>query len=109
VKIDIRSECLFLILTLIAIPMSSQKGLVEPPAKLEVAKHPLILERPVGPQPQKVDFAKLQRDALDLAQLAQSITTDVDHAAHGTLAKDFPDKLKRIEKLSKHLRNQLTP
>jgi hypothetical protein len=109
VKIDIRSECLLLVLTLFAIPMSSQKGLDQPPAKLELAKHPLILERPVGPQPQKVDFAKLQRDALDLAQLAQSITTDVDHAAHGTLAKDLPDKLKRIEKLSKHLRNQLTP
>jgi hypothetical protein len=109
VKTDIRSECLFLILTLITIPMSSQKGLVEPPANFEVAKHPLVLERPVGPQPQKVDFAKLQRDALYLAQLTQSITTDVDHAAHGTLAKDFPDKLKRIEKLSKHLRNQLTP
>jgi hypothetical protein len=52
-------------------------------------------------------FAQLQQDALDLTQLAQSITTDVDQAAYGTLANELPQKLKRIEKLSKCLRNQL--
>jgi hypothetical protein len=109
VKIKIHSECLFLVLTLFAIPLSSQKGLDEPPAKLEVAKHPLILERPIGPQPQKINFAQLQQDAFDLAQIAHSITNDVDQEAQGKLAKDLPEKLKRIEKLSKHLRNQITP
>ena len=68
-----------------------------------------MLERPIGPRPQKINFAQLQQDAFDLAQLAQYIANDVDDAAHGKLAKDLSNRLKRIEKLSKHLRNQLTP
>jgi len=99
----------FLLLTFLAAPLNSQKGLDEPPEKLEVAKHQLILEPPIGPQPAKLNFAELHQNALDLAKLAQSVSEDVDQAAQGKLAKDLPAKLKRIEKLAKRLRGQLTP
>jgi hypothetical protein len=66
------------------------------------------LERPVGPRPAKLDLAKLHQDAVDLAQLAQSVPRDVDQAAQGKLPKDLAQKLKQIEKLSKRLRGGLT-
>jgi hypothetical protein len=108
VKIEILSLRLVLVFVLSA-SLSSQKGLDEPPGKLEVAKHPLVLERPVGPQPAKLDLAKLHHDAVDLAQLAQSVPRDIDQAAQGKLPKDLAEKLKHIEKLSKRLRGELAP
>lgn len=54
-----------------------------------------------------VDSAGLQRDADQLAQLAASVPTGVQNARKGLLEKDLIQKLKQIEKLSKHLRNQL--
>jgi hypothetical protein len=42
-----------------------------------------------------------------LAQLAAGVRSDLARVAHGQLPKDLADKLKRIEKLAKHLRNEL--
>ena len=106
-KIEIVSIRLVLALIICVAPLVSQSGIDHPPGQQEVAKHPLILEPPQGPRPQKVDIAKLHQDALNLAQLAQSIPTDVDQAAQGKLPKDLTGKLKQIEKLSKRLREQL--
>ena len=55
-----------------------------------------------------VDGTKLQRTACELAELSASIPTDVDRANRGLLSKDIIDKLKRVEKLSKELRSELT-
>jgi hypothetical protein len=52
--------------------------------------------------------AKLQRDADQLAQLAQSIPADIESVRKGTLPKDVIQKLRQVEKLSKHLRSELT-
>jgi hypothetical protein len=56
-----------------------------------------------------VDVAKLKHDADELASLAQSIPNDVAATGRGMLPKDLDDKLRRIEKLAKHLRGNLTP
>jgi hypothetical protein len=87
----------------------SQQNLSDPPGKLEVAKHPLILEPPAGPQPRKIDLSRLHQESLDLAQLAQSVPAEVDQAGQGKLPKDLSNKLKQIEKLSKHLRTEVVP
>jgi len=55
-----------------------------------------------------VDMVRLQRDARELAELSASIPADVNHANRGLLSKDVIDKLKRVEKLSKQLRAELT-
>jgi hypothetical protein len=55
-----------------------------------------------------VDMAKLQRDAQELAELSASIPVDVNRANQGLFSKDLLDKLKRVEKLSKQLRGELT-
>lgn len=56
-----------------------------------------------------VDLAKLQKEADTLARTAQTIPTDVASVRKGTLPKDVIEKLKQIEKLSKHLRSELNP
>ncbi len=56
-----------------------------------------------------LDAAKLQHDADELARLAQTIPADVAIIQKGLLPKDTIEKLKLIEKLSKHLRRQLNP
>jgi hypothetical protein len=54
------------------------------------------------------DTAKLKQEADELAQLAAGVRSDLARVAHGQLPKDLADKLKRIEKLAKHLRNELS-
>ena len=57
----------------------------------------------------RIDPVKLQREADDLARLAQTIPTDAASIRQGRLPKDVIQKLKQIEKLSKRLRGELTP
>jgi hypothetical protein len=57
----------------------------------------------------KVDLVQLQREADDLAREAGTIPIDVASVRKGELPKDTIQKLKQIEKLSKHLRNELAP
>ncbi len=108
-KIETLSISLAVFLAFCSTPASSQSGLQNPPGKQEIAKHQLVLEPPEGPKRPRLDPAKLHQDALDLAQLAQSVPTDVDQAVQGKLSKDLAEKLKQIEKLSKRLRGELTP
>jgi hypothetical protein len=55
-----------------------------------------------------VDVVRLQRDAQELAELSASVPGDVSRVNRGLLSKDLVDKLKRVEKLSKQLRGELT-
>ena len=71
--------------------------------KYESAHH---VELPQSPQ-RRIDTAQLQREAEELSSLAQSIPPDIGSVAKGALPKDVLEKLKRIEKLSKHLRSEL--
>ena len=64
---------------------------VEPPA----TSHPTVTA------------AEVQQQADELLSLAQQVHTDTQRAAQGLVAKDLKDKLKRIEKLSKKLRDEL--
>ena len=52
---------------------------------------------------------KVKSDADELLILSQSIHSGVNSVGKGMLPKDLIDKLKQMEKLSKRLRNELTP
>jgi hypothetical protein len=80
----------------------------EAPGKREIGKYPLQLEAPPPPR-RNIDTVKLRAEANELAELARSVPSQVDEVYQGKLPKDFADKLKRIEKLSKHLRGELVP
>ncbi|MGB7599877.1 MAG: hypothetical protein WBM24_06210 [Candidatus Sulfotelmatobacter sp.] len=64
---------------------------------------------PPTSQKARIDVAKLRHEADELARLAQTIPTDVSSIQQGVLPKDTSEKLKQIEKLSKHLRSEITP
>ena len=55
-----------------------------------------------------IDPVSLERDARELAELSASIPADLERVNRGLLPKDVLEKLKRVEKLSKHLRSELT-
>jgi hypothetical protein len=55
-----------------------------------------------------IDVVKLKRDADELASLAQSVPPEIDQTSKGLLPKDLTEKLKRIEKLAKQLRSQIS-
>lgn len=95
----------FLLCTTLAVPQ--QPRMSPPPA-------PLDPDRPTAPPvqttvPRYVDFTALQREADDLARTAQTIPADLVSIRKGMLPKDVMEKLKHIEKLSKHLRGELKP
>jgi len=61
------------------------------------------------PQRRSINLAECQREADELARTAQTIPSDVASVRKGMLPKDVIEKLKQIEKLSKHLRSELNP
>jgi len=65
------------------------------------------LEPPLGGTPQ-LDTARLKQEADELAQLSSGVPSDLARVAHGQLPKDLAEKLKRIEKIAKHLRSELS-
>ena len=62
---------------------------------------------PPAPVSHTVSAAELQKQADELVSLAQQVHTDTQRASQGVLDKDLKAKLKRIEKLSKQLRDEL--
>ena len=59
-------------------------------------------------KPEPVRSAQLQRDAQELARLAQLIPSEIHQVESGLLPKDLDGQLKRIEKLSKQLRREIS-
>jgi hypothetical protein len=57
----------------------------------------------------RIDAEQVQKEADDLARMAQTIPADVANVRKGMLPKDVIEKLKQIEKLSKRLRTELNP
>lgn len=104
--------CLFLILLNLCLPVWGQSmppgaplppGYGTPPPAIHV---PPYSGRALA---SSVDPAALQREAKELLGLSQSVQPDIEALNHGLLSKGLIDKLKRIEKLSKHLRSEIAP
>jgi len=55
----------------------------------------------------RLSGAQLQKDVDNLSRLSRSVADDMDAMKRGLFQKDLPDKLKRLEKLSKHVREEL--
>ena len=74
---------------------------------------PLDPQTQQAQQPQtptrRIDSVQVQKEADELARLAQTIPADVTSVRKGILPKDVIEKLKQIEKLSKRLRTELNP
>jgi hypothetical protein len=56
----------------------------------------------------RLSNSQFQKDAKELAELCASVPADMDGVKQGLLGKEVLDRLKRIEKLSKRVREELT-
>ncbi len=63
-----------------------------------------VVEEPTSPRP-KIDSAAVQQQSDELLELAQQVHTST--TTQGLPAKDLKQKLKRMERLSRHLRDEL--
>jgi hypothetical protein len=98
----------FLVLILVAVTQEAKRV---PKGIREADKAEERFEKSIpGPQVSvHREPRQLQQDANELARLAESIPPDMDRVGRGILPKDLTERLKRIEKLSKRLRNELAP
>jgi hypothetical protein len=60
-----------------------------------------------GTKNKRVDLTELKMKAGELLTLSQTVPTQLDQIGNGKLPKDLLDNLRRIEKLSKHIRSEL--
>lgn len=67
---------------------------------------PLVNDRA---QRRLVDPAQLKREADELANLAQSIPLGIEEVTRGRLSKDLDAQLKKIERLARRLRREISP
>jgi len=56
----------------------------------------------------RMSQTQLQKDSKELAELCGSLKADLDGVEKGKLEKDLIERLKKVEKLSKRVREQLT-
>jgi hypothetical protein len=93
-----------------ALVMGGQAGHPVPPGIREADKLPNPADIPpvVTAKRPPADSAQLQQDAKELARLAQLIPSQVEQVENGRLPKDLDGQLKRIEKLSKQLRREIS-
>jgi hypothetical protein len=73
---------------------------------------PHIQSEEAAPSPQakaRTDPDQLQREGLELLELSQTLQADIDSVNRGLHPKDVVDKLKRIQKLAKHMRGEIEP
>ena len=98
-----RSTRLLSFALLIAPLVASQNVNPMHPEQIQVQKHP-------SPDDMRARVAslQLQKDAKELAELCASVPSDLAGVNQGLLSQDVVDKLKRMEKLSKRVREQLT-
>ena len=94
-----------LLVGVVVVPAALRTQNVNPmhPEEIQVQKH-------TSPEDMRERLAnvQLQKDAKELAELCASVPGDMDGVKQGLLSKDLLEKLKRVEKLSKRVREQLT-
>jgi hypothetical protein len=99
------TRLLCLLVGVVLVPAALHTQNVNPmhPEEIQVQKHP-------SPEDLRARLAnaQLQKDAKEIAELCASVPRDMDGVKQGLLSQDLLEKLKRVEKLSKRVREQLT-
>jgi hypothetical protein len=98
--------CLTVLLPLCASPRQRAK----PPgitAGDQAANQPI--EAPTQNRSRKIDIDQVKQEAEELRKLADAVPAQIQQVSTNQLPKDLPDNLKRIERLAKHLRNEVSP
>jgi len=71
---------------------------------------PIQVQKHTSPEDMRARAAnlQLQKDAKELSELCASVPNDLAGVNQGLLSQDVVERLKRMEKLSKRVREQLT-
>lgn len=67
------------------------------------------IEPPMEIRNRKLDVNQVKQEAEELKKLADAVPAQIDMVTKNQLPKDLNDNLKRIERLAKHLRSEVTP
>jgi hypothetical protein len=100
--------CVFLIVPGILNPQAG--GHAKPPgivAADTASNQPL--EPPTKPVARQINLEQLNAETQELRRLADGLPPQIDQVTKGELPKDLAENLKRIEKLAKHLRSEISP
>jgi hypothetical protein len=97
-----RPFSLILQISLLAVPLPGQNVNPNYPVEIQAQKHATPEDMRA-----RVSNVQLQKDARELAELCASVPADMDALKQGLLSKDALEKLKRVEKLSKRVREEL--
>ena len=92
-----------LVVLLVASFLHSQDVNLARPQDMSVQKH-------ASPEEirDRLSNAQFHKDAKELSDLCASVSHDIESLEKGLLSKDAIDRLKRMEKLSKQVREQVT-
>ena len=66
------------------------------------------IEPPATFKQKPADPGVLRQEAEELAKLSAALPSQMDQVSQGKIPKDLGDELKRIEKLAKHLRAEIS-
>jgi len=103
---------LLLLLIPVTEPHATNQGRPIPPGVLKADKVMDVYSHDDPPRASSKSppqAAKLQSEAEELAKLAAAVPAQVVQVTQGQLPKSLGDQLRRIEKLSKHLRSEIYP
>jgi hypothetical protein len=67
------------------------------------------IEPPMEMRSRKLNVDQVKQEADELKKLADGVPAQVELATKNQYPKDLTDNLKRIERLAKHLRSEVTP
>ena len=66
------------------------------------------LEPPMQPH-RKIDAEQVKKEADELKTLADGVPSQIEQVTKNQYPKDLTENLRRIERLAKHLRSEVTP
>jgi hypothetical protein len=67
------------------------------------------LESPMEMRGRKLNVEQVRQEADELRKLADGVPAQIEMVTKNQYPKDLNDHLKRIERLAKHLRSEVTP
>ena len=106
------SRLAFLLVVCLAVAAMSQQPRIAQQINRRIDSKEQRLSQVVTPAEQDTRAARLQtvhHDAQELRNLSASVQSDLEQLGKGLLAKDLQAKLKKMEKLSKRLRQEMNP
>ena len=101
---------IFLVACLMSPPSSfwGQRTPIPPGVREADKQTSAPIEPPATFKQKPVDPGLLRQEAEELAKLSVALPSLMDQVSQGKIPKDLGDELKRIEKLAKHLRAEIS-